>query len=844
MSMTNMPEVKTSTSKVRSEFSNSSNANGSEEERRSHGSLDDQSSNGLDGSSSNESRSKLNLEYSADIEPLKFRMMKTNNTGDKGNNADNGTDSFMKLKEHLQRGNTLTSNLRANDFYPFNAIDTEQFESYLREPKYIKMLKRRKNLKQFRRLFLAQELTAYEGDTATATTKSSEPTSKAIWTTKFSLDGKFMATGSKDGKIRVWKVIGSPVERAELDSTAESNKEARAKSMRIKQQVSSFSSPKEKQFLDAATEKYEEKEKLLNLYAPVFHPTPFRLFKEHTQDVLDLNWSKNNFILSASMDRTVKLWHPDRKSSLKTFVHPDFVTCVEFHPTDDRFFISGCLDHKCRLWSILDDEVSFEYDCQDLITSVTLSPEEGKYTILGTFNGYVHILLTKGLTPISSFHVADRQTQEQNAHVMITETDPKVRHGPRVTGLQSFRSQLDHSFRLVATSNDSRIRIFNLEQRKLLEVLKGFHSGSSQHKAQLSIWHGQPIVVNSSDDHWVYGWRLKSSDRGADQDESKKKSKGLARSGSLRSIFSKSMSRSSSQNAEEKPHHLLHNNHLKLSNLLPLPHHNNDNCIKNKDYISFHAHKAPVTSVSIAPPETSKTLSLSNDVICELSLEFFQSSDSFDVLSLTNDDSSISDTESSLPYNSKPSSVPNNSVASAIPNVVDAIGTILISTDNVGNIRVFRADMPSAIRKRVLLKLQDFNREVKKRFNSSDSLHSLSRSFSSRTKSNLPGQSSTATYNIGGKVCPTGRSYSNVRPKSSTSLKTLGSSLQPKTPRQSMSSVFSNGHGPTTPKSAMNLAIRCNVCNGSRFEAFSGANGQQDRNYYCVDCGTVVNNFR
>lgn len=623
--MTNMPEVKTSTSKVQSEFSSSSNTNGSEEERRSHqGSLDDQSSNGLDGSSSNESKSKLNLEYSADIEPLKFRMTKTNNTSTKNNNAGNTTDSFMKLKEHLQRGNSLTSNLRANDFYPFNTIDTEQFESYLREPKYIKMLKRRKNLKQFRRLFLAQELTAYEGDTTTATTKSSEPTSKAIWTTKFSLDGKFMATGSKDGKIRIWKVIGSPVERAELDSSAESNKEARAKSMRIKQQVNSFSSPKEKQFLDAATEKYEEKEKLLNLYAPVFHPTPFRFFKEHTQDVLDLNWSKNNFILSASMDRTVKLWHPDRKYSLKTFVHPDFVTCVEFHPTDDRFFISGCLDHKCRLWSILDDEVSFEYDCQDLITSVTLSPEEGKYTIIGTFNGYIHILLTKGLTPVSSFHVSDRHTQEQNARVMITETDPKVRHGPRVTGLQSFRSQLDHSFRLVATSNDSRIRIFNLEQRKLLEVLKGFHSGSSQHKAQLSIWHGQPIVVNSSDDHWVYGWRLKSSDKGVDQDEAKRKPKGLARSGSLRSIFSKSMSRSSSQNGEEKPHHLLHNNHLKLSNLLPLPHHSNDNYIKNTDYISFHAHKAPVTSISIAPPETSKTLSLSNDVICELSLEFFR----------------------------------------------------------------------------------------------------------------------------------------------------------------------------------------------------------------------------
>ncbi|EJS42390.1 YMR102C [Saccharomyces arboricola H-6] len=821
--MTSMPEVKTGISKVHSDLSNSSNTTGSEEESGSHQeSIDDESS-------SSGGKSKLNLEYSADIEPLKFRMTKTNKSDLKNGsntNIDNATDSFMRLKEHLQRGNPLTPNLRVNEFYPFNSIDTEQFENYLREPKYIKMLKRRKNLKQFRRLFLAQELKAYEGDATTVTPKSSEPTSKAIWSTKFSRDGKLMATGSKDGKIRLWKVIGSPVERAELDSSVESNKEARAKSMRIKQQVKSL---KEKQFFDTAAEKYEEKEKLLNLYAPVFHPTPLRLYKEHLQDVLDINWSKNNFLLSASMDKTVKLWHPDRKNSLKTFVHPDFVTCVEFHPTDDRFFISGCLDHKCRLWSILDDEVSFEYDCQDLITSVTLSPEEGKYTIIGTFNGYVHILMTKGLTPVSSFHVGDRQTQEQNAHVMITETDPKIRHGPRVTGLQAFRSQLDNSFRLVVTSNDSRIRIFNLEQRKLLEVLKGFHSGSSQHKAQLSIWHGQPIVVNSSDDHWVYGWRLKSSDRSDDQHEASKKPKGLARSGSLRSIFSKSMSRSSSQNNEEKPHH-----HLKLSNLLPLPHHGSDHYIKNTDYISFHAHNAPVTSVSIAPPETSKTLSLSNDVICELSLEFFQTSDSFDVLSGSNDDGLMSDVESSLGYNYKPNSTSNTSATSGIPDVVDAIGTILISTDNVGNIRVFRADMPSVIRKRVLLKLQEYNMEVRRRFNSSDSLHSLNRSFNSRGKTGLAGQPTTTA----------GRGYSNICPKSSTSLKTLGTSVQPRTPRESITSVFSNGHGPTTPTSAMNLAIRCNVCNGSRFEAFSGANDQQDRNYYCVDCGTVVNNFR
>lgn len=32
----------------------------------------------------------------------------------------------------------------------------------------------------------------------------------------------------------------------------------------------------------------------------------------HTADVLDLSWSKNYFVLSSGMDRTVKLWHLSR----------------------------------------------------------------------------------------------------------------------------------------------------------------------------------------------------------------------------------------------------------------------------------------------------------------------------------------------------------------------------------------------------------------------------------------------------------------------------------------------------------------------------------------------------
>lgn len=39
-------------------------------------------------------------------------------------------------------------------------------------------------------------------------------------------------------------------------------------------------------------------------------------------------------------------------SSLARPQHLDFVTSIAFHPKDDRFFLSGSLDCKLRLWNV------------------------------------------------------------------------------------------------------------------------------------------------------------------------------------------------------------------------------------------------------------------------------------------------------------------------------------------------------------------------------------------------------------------------------------------------------------------------------------------------------------
>ncbi|KAL2158177.1 hypothetical protein VTH06DRAFT_4745 [Thermothelomyces fergusii] len=216
------------------------------------------------------------------------------------------------------------------------------------------------------------------------------------------------------------------------------------------------------------------------LSAPVFREQPVMEFRGHTGEVLDLSWSKNNFLLSSSMDKTVRLWHMSRPECLCTFKHKDFVTRLVFHPRDDRFFLAGSLDTMLRLWSIPDKAVAFSAQLPDLVTAVAFSPD-GKVAIAGLLNGHCMFFETEGLKLTSQIHV--RSSRGKNAR------------GSKITSIQTMTvpppSPLDargvrEEVRVLITSNDSRVRVYNLRDKSLLVKLKGHENGCSQIAATFS----------------------------------------------------------------------------------------------------------------------------------------------------------------------------------------------------------------------------------------------------------------------------------------------------------------------------------------------------------------------
>ncbi|KAI0976464.1 WD40-repeat-containing domain protein [Xylaria arbuscula] len=337
-------------------------------------------------------------------------------------------------------------------------------------PRYIRVHAQHKKDKEFNRIFLAQEL---EGTSSSPTPEQAESTSEdlpsaqqaklappeggPIWAVEFSQDGRFLATGGRDRVLRVWAVIATEEDRRAHEE--EENADA-------------------------------EKEERLN--APVFRSKPAREFVGHEGDILDLSWSKNNFLLSSSMDKTVKLWHMSRRECLCTFKHKDFVASIAFHPRDDRFFLAGSLDSSLRLWSIPDKAVAYSSQLTDIITAVGFSPD-GKTAIAGTLHGFCMFYETEGLKYLSQLHV--RSSRGKNAK------------GSKITGIQTMSfapDNIENDVKLMVTSNDSRVRIYNLKDKTLEAKLRGHENVCNQIRASFS--DDGAFVISGSEDRKAFIW--------------------------------------------------------------------------------------------------------------------------------------------------------------------------------------------------------------------------------------------------------------------------------------------------------------------------------------------------
>ncbi|CAL5027575.1 unnamed protein product [Urochloa decumbens] len=311
---------------------------------------------------------------------------------------------------------------------------------------------RKKNFLEFSAVFMDQEIRAHKG---------------SIRVMKFSPSGWYLASGGEDCVVRIWQII-------EVEA-----------------------SPK----LYKGEDPYEKVEKVQVLKTNVgkgqnralavipkkafrISEIPLHEFHGHTSDILDMTWSKSDYLLTSSKDKTVRLWKPGCDGCLAVFNHKDYVTCVQFNPIDERYFISGSLDGKARIWDVLDKCVTDWVDTRNIITALSYQPD-GKGFIVGTIAGACrfynqsgeNIQLEKemfvqgkkkaGASRINSLKLS---TSDSNS-IIVASADSKIRvtdgdtikkfEGPWKSKALSSPSLTSDGRYLISSGKDSNVYIWN-----------------------------------------------------------------------------------------------------------------------------------------------------------------------------------------------------------------------------------------------------------------------------------------------------------------------------------------------------------------------------------------------
>ncbi|KAL5284527.1 WDR44 family protein [Megaselia abdita] len=307
----------------------------------------------------------------------------------------------------------------------------------------------------------------------------------AVWCMKFSCCGRLLATAGQDKILRIWVLKDAYPFFQDMRTKYNADQ----KSSPTPSQESLVSQQSFKQDANASCSQFSNPDSSDNGKGP-FMSKAFCSYIGHTSDLLDVSWSKNYFILSSSMDKTVRLWHISRNECLCCFQHIDFVTAIAFHPRDDRYFLSGSLDGKLRLWNIPDKKVALwnEVDGQTnkLITAANFC-QNGKFAVVGTYDGRCIFYTTDQLKYHTQIHV--RSTRGKN------------RIGRKISGIEP----LPGEDKILVTSNDSRVRLYDLRDLNLSCKYKGYLNVSSQIKASFS--HDGKFIIVGSENQCIYIWK-------------------------------------------------------------------------------------------------------------------------------------------------------------------------------------------------------------------------------------------------------------------------------------------------------------------------------------------------
>ena len=325
-----------------------------------------------------------------------------------------------------------------------------------------------------------------------------------IWVMKFSKDGRFLASGGHDGIVKIWCLKEDPIfdniqfhdiDFGKLKRPNTTNSFNHQRSFTTEEPMTLKNAPSSSSFPNPFVNTKKTRD-----FIHIFHPTPLRIYRGHKLPITDIAWSPTHeFILSSSIDGTVKLWNILSQECLVTFDHGDVVTCVKFNPNDSKLFISGCYDGRIRIWSLLAKKLMIWKEVsKNPVTAVCIT-NDGSVAIVGTLMGeccFYELSNLKYDTQISF-----------SSQLKVMRSGTKSKLILKITSIESIPSSEREEERILVASSDSKIRVINLKDKSLFRTFRGHISVSSFLRCDIS-YTGQTIV-SASEDKYVYFWNIK-----------------------------------------------------------------------------------------------------------------------------------------------------------------------------------------------------------------------------------------------------------------------------------------------------------------------------------------------
>ena len=176
--------------------------------------------------------------------------------------------------------------------------------------------------------------------------------SEQIWVAVLNSFHTFLATGGKSGVLKIWKM-----------NTIRDDDNKYNKSLL-------FSENKERKLCDT------------KCFLNIIEETVYKIYCEHSLDIIDISWSNKypNLLVSVSLDQKAILYDITQNSSLKTFYHKSAITSISFYP-DKILILNIFLKEKTR-FSFFSDEIK---------NNAPPLQKKDDYFITSCFNSQVYI---------------------------------------------------------------------------------------------------------------------------------------------------------------------------------------------------------------------------------------------------------------------------------------------------------------------------------------------------------------------------------------------------------------------------------------------------------------------